>query len=265
MEIQNQNETQLSNNEVAGLSPHEQAMLDKVDANDEKTQQEMKPDSEIEPSQTEESLLAGKYKSAEELEKAYKELEAKLGSKPDEEAAEENKEEPKSETEAKEAAENAGVDYASIEAEYQENGTLSEATYKDLADKGIPKEMVDQYIAGQEAVVQQAQVKLQALAGGEQGYNEMIQWAAENLSEGEKDAFNSSLNNTNQAEFAIQGLYSRFKAAQGPNLVKGQSNVGTTAGYQSKAEMTQDMHDPRYKKDPAFRAMVQRKLAKSNW
>ena len=30
-----------------------------------------------------EQLLAGKYKSAEELEKAYKELEAKLGDKPE--------------------------------------------------------------------------------------------------------------------------------------------------------------------------------------
>ena len=30
-----------------------------------------------------ENLLAGKYKSAEELEKAYKELEAKLGDKPE--------------------------------------------------------------------------------------------------------------------------------------------------------------------------------------
>ena len=38
--------------------------------------------------ESQEQLLAGKYKSAEELEKAYKELEAKLGDKPEQAEAE---------------------------------------------------------------------------------------------------------------------------------------------------------------------------------
>lgn len=34
--------------------------------------------------------------------------------------------------------------------------------------------------------------------------------------------------------------------------------------YQSKAQMTADMKDPRYKKDPAFRKQVEEKIGRSN-
>ena len=44
-----------------------------------------------EPAPAEEPLLAGKYKNTEELEKAYKELESKLGEKKEEESAEPEK------------------------------------------------------------------------------------------------------------------------------------------------------------------------------
>jgi hypothetical protein len=268
MEIQNQG------NEAPSLSEHEQAMVDKVEANEQKTQVEMQSDSEIESNapdnveQDSDKLLAGKYKSPEDLEKAYKELEAKLGKgddKVEEVSTEAEEGDVSTVDEAKEIAESRGIEYGKLEQEFADNGQLSEDTYKDLADRGIPKEMVDSYIAGQEARAMQNVSKLQAIAGGEQGYTDMIGWATENLSEAEQNAFNTSMQNDGQAEFAIQGLYSRFKATQGPNLVKGNSNTSTTQGYASKQEMTKDMHSPEYKRDPAFRAQVQRKVAKSSW
>lgn len=263
------------NQSQPNLSEHEAAMVAKVDENEQKTQESMKPDSDIEPSVEEnkqEELYAGKYKSVEEMEKAYKELESKLGNNDDNQVQEtkEDKEaetsEPQTTDEAKEIAEAKGIDYAKLETEFNDNGSLSEETYQSLADKGIPKEMVDSYIAGQQAIVTQAQVKLQAIAGGEEGYNQMISWASENLSEAEKSAFNGSLGNEAQAEFAIKGLYAQYKATLGPSLVKpGESAPQGTRGYQSKAEMTADMHNPRYKTDPAFRAMVSRKIAQANF
>lgn len=269
MEIQNQAPT---------LSEHEQAMVDKVDANERITQESMKPDAEIEPSvesSEEQTLYAGKYKSVEDMEKAYKELESKLGanndnnqteSQPKDSNEEDNGDEvPNSQNEAKEVLQEKGLDYNNYVNEFNETGTLSEDTYQELADKGIPKEMVDAYIAGQQAVAEQTVERLMSTVGGAEGYEAMINWAGENLSPTEQDAFNASLTNDAQAEFAIQGLYARFRAEQAPNLVKGQSNPTSTGGYESKAEMTRDMHDPRYKTDAAFRANVARKIAKSKF
>ena len=158
-----------------------------------------------------------------------------------------------------------GLDYSSLETEFNENGSLSEETYVSLAEKGIPKEMVDAYIAGQQAIAEQTAGKLMAVAGGEQGYQDMIAWASENLSQAEQDEFNSSLGNDAQAEFAIQGLYARYKSNATPQLVKGQASPTATSGYASKQEMSADMSNPRYKSDPAFRANVARKIAKSNF
>jgi len=270
-------EIQQSQEENVNLSQHEQAMVDKMDANTNQTQQELQSDADRRgvaddaPLPSDEvKLYAGKYKSVEDMEQAYKELEGKLGSNDGEtkEASTEAEEGDtvSTEAEAKELAESKGIDFTELNQEFANNGVLSEDTYASLAGKGIDKATVDNYIAGQEAIVSQNLSKMQSLAGGEQGYQDMISWAGETLSDGDKEAFNSSLQNEGQAEFAIQGLYARFQATLGPSLVKASSNSTTSSqGYQSSQEMTKDMHDVRYKKDPAFRAQVQNKIAKSNW
>jgi hypothetical protein len=258
-------ETQASESQA-----HEEAMLAKVDANEAKTQQEMMSDAELNDTlpdyqeQDDERLFAGKYKSVEDMEKAYKELESKLGQNKEQNQDEELPD-VNSPEDAQQYAESKGVDYTELESEFETNGGLSEETYQSLADKGIPRELVNQYIEGQQAVAEQMATQLFGLAGGEQGYAEMVQWASENLSETEQAAFNNSLTDTATASFAIQGLYARYSASQGPSLVKGGSNPSGTSGYQSKAEMTRDMQNPMYRKDPAFRAQVARKIAKSNF
>jgi hypothetical protein len=96
----------------------------------------------------------------------------------------------------------------------------------------------------------------------------MIDWATNNLSQGQIDAFNASLEtgDVDQAMFAIQGLAAQYRSDVGtnPNLMSG-GTTGTSAGsYQSVAEVTRDMADPRYDSDPAFRQMVALKLQNSN-
>lgn len=244
-------------------------MVAKVDAQEAKTKQEMMSDAELNANLPDyqdeggERLLAGKYKSVEDMEKAYKELESKLG-KSQEETQDETPE-VNSRDEAEQFAESKGVDYSALEAEFENTGGLSDDTYQKLADSGIPRELVDQYINGQQAMAEQQATQLFSITGGEEGYSEMISWAMENLSADEQNAFNKSLTDTNTAAFAIQGLYARYSADQGPRLVKGGSNPSGVGGYQSKAEMTQDMHNPLYRRDPAFRAQVARKIAKSNF
>jgi len=249
-------------NPQASLNEHEQAMIDKVDQHEAEVTESMQTDQE--------RMLAGKYKSVEELEKAYEHLQTKLGQPAEEEAVAETETadtqaEDTSKANAEEVTANAGIDYGALESEYQETGQLSPDTYKQLEDAGIPQNMVDAYIAGQEALAGQTLNKMYSLAGGESEYNEMVTWAQDNLTESEIQAFNASLANEAQSEFAIKGLYAQYQSAKGPNLVKGEVSNTSTRGFASKQEMMAEMANPKYKKDPAFRAEVQRRVALSKF
>lgn len=248
-----------SNTEEVQLNEHDQAMVDKVDNHAEGVEDSLKTD--------EDRMLAGKYKNVEDLEKAYEHLQSKLGQSEDttQEAPESEETTSKPREEAQEIASEAGIDYVAMESEYQENGNLSEDTYKVLADAGIPETMVDAYIAGQEALTQSTIGNMYDIAGGEAGYNDMISWAQDTLGESEIEAFNSSLINENTSQFAISGLYARYSAEKGPNLVKGNTTNTPSGGFASTQEMMVEMSKPQYKKDPAFRAEVQRRVAVSNF
>ena len=238
---------------------HDQAMVAKVDAQAANVDTTLQTDQEV--------MFAGKYKSVEELEKAYEHLQSKMG-KPEESAEEPEvpevtPEAPKEEAEQLVATK--GIDYSALESEWQDKGSLSEDTYKQLEDAGIPQNMVDAYIAGQEALTQSAIKSMHSIAGGEAEYNDMIEWAQDSLSESEIGAFNSSLTDNAKTEFAIQGLAARYRAEKGPSLIRGSSSPSSSAGFSSKAEMTQAMSNPQYARDPAFRADVQRKVALSSF
>lgn len=239
---------------------HEQAMISKAEGAEAKS---LEKDSDQFGNQPEEQLLAGKYKTPEELEKAYKELEAKLGN-PKEEPNEEPKDVPQTKEEAENKVQEAGLDFSKLNEEYAQAGSLSEETYKTLESKGIDKKTVDAYIAGQEALAQQEVAKLHKSVGGEQEFSAMIEWAASNLDEGEKAKFNKAVENPDVAEFAIQGLYARYRADSGPNFVSG-NTTQTSSGYQSQREMMKDMASPQYRTDPAFRKAVEAKIARSKF
>ena len=258
------------------LNSHEAAMIAKAENAEANSLEKDKEQFGTESSEEEAKLFAGKYKSPEALEKAYKELEAKLGAEKgvtnnetNNETTEETKdtevEAPTNQEQAEELVSSKGLDFAELNSEYAENGSLSEATYKKLADAGITKETADAYIAGQEALAQQNVAKLQNSIGGESNFNDMISWAADNLSESEKVTFNNMVSNEASAEFAIKGLYARYQAEAEPRLLDG--NVGATSnrGYMSQREMMADMASPKYRTDPAFRKMVEMKVARSKF
>jgi hypothetical protein len=227
------------------------------------------------PSETtpESTLLAGKYKTPQELEKAYKELEKKLGApKPEVEV----KPEPKPATKpegitdpdpaAVAAAESAGLDLTKLNAEYEESGALSEDSLAKLAKVGIPKEMVDDYIAGQEARAVAQVGKVHALVGGEAEYKALLTWAAANVSEADKAVFNKNINGDfDSQKLVVEALQGKYIKAVGsaPKLLVGEGAPPVGSGYESRAQMTADMSDPRYAKDPAFRAKVEQKVAKT--
>lgn len=160
------------------------------------------------------------------------------------------------------------IDINKYSTEYAEKGELSADTYKELADKGIPKEFVDAYITGMEAQGKLYTQSVTQMAGGETQYNAMVTWAADNLSQPEKDRFNSALDSgdTGQVQPLIEALRARYERAEGTHTrktvegseAKGGSNV---QGYESAQQMTADMRDPRYLAgDPAFHAYVRNRI-----
>lgn len=206
--------------------------------------------------------LPEKFQSAEDLAKAYSELEARM-SKGDTGAKEEAQET------AQEAVDNAGLDMSALQAEYNEQGTLTDQSYEALEKAGISRDIVDQYIAGQEAVANQMRDNVLSETGLDgDSYNQVIEWAADNLDDAQIDAYNKALEtgDVNQMKLAVQGLKAQFDANSTlePSRTLDGKRAAEGGVYNSVAELTKDMGDPRYSEDPAFRAKVEQKLARSN-
>ena len=107
-----------------------------------------------------------------------------------------------------------------------------------------------------------------AIAGGEEGYQQMLNWATESLPSSEIDAFNATIDTGDPAviRLAIQGLNARYRSESGsePNLVQGSTDTVSGGKFESAAELTAAMRDPRYAKDSAYRASVAKKLSRSS-
>lgn len=170
------------------------------------------------------------------------------------------------EQEARDAAAAAGVDYDALNTKFHANGSLEDADYETLEKAGIPRALVDSYIAGQEALAERARAELLAPVGGDEGYTKMVEWAQANLPAAEIAAYDAIVDGDNPAatKLAIEGLHAKYKASSTsePKLVTGTPTPSLDA-YASLEEMKADMRDPRYKKDPAYRARVEAKLARS--
>ncbi len=113
----------------------------------------------------------------------------------------------------------------------------------------------------------QFQAKAYSITQGEQQYKSMTDWVANNLTQEEINSFNQGVSSDdNTALFTIRGMYARYNAEnREPKLSLGetsQSSVGDR--YESIAQLKEDMKNPMYDKDPAFRKKVETKLSRSN-
>ena len=243
-------------------------MVETVEIKQEETTSEKPVEENVTQSKPE--GLPEKFNSVEDLAKSYAELEKKLGDNKQEAPKEDApKEEAKSDLDiAEKAVESAGLNMDSLANEYNEKGELDAKSYEALEKAGIPKDYVNQFIEGQKAIADQQATSIKDMVGGNDAYNEMASWAAENMSEQEKTAYNTAVNSKDieTAKLAVVGLKAKFEKANGnePKLVEGKGTITGQDGYKSWAEVTRAMSDDRYQKDPAYQAMVQEKLANSD-
>jgi len=223
---------------------------------------------------------AGKFKSAEDLEKAYLELQKKLGQKDtDESPAEEEAESDDSSSEETEPAEESSPEREAIlkasEEYYANNNQLKPETLQKL--KELPSEkLIEAYLELQKTnpIAQAAQplsdADAQAIVqsvGGTDSYNETLAWAAENLKPEEVAAYDNVVNSGNKDAifFAVQALNQRYKDAVGfeGQTISGKAVKQTVKGFRSQAELARAISDPRYRNDPAYRLDIEAKLAAS--
>lgn len=227
------------------------------------------PDTQPMSSETRPSWLPEKFTSAEQMAQAYSELEKKQS-----QGQQEDQEAEQTETEQADGEEVQEVGLEKFYTEFDEKGELSDNSYTELEDMGLPRDLVNSYIDGQKAMADQHINSVHQTVGGKDNYEALIGWASENLSPEEKEAFNHTVDygSVQQLNMALQGLMSRANVSplspqqpQQQELFEGQpTNYGADAPYQSIAEMTTDMNNPKYQNDTAFRDMVERRLSKSN-
>ena len=247
---------------------HDQKMIDLVDKSAEIPTENLADPAEGNTDSGEErpQWLPEKFKSPEEMAKAYQELESKLGKgEPKGELPDPN---TATEDDANKTLADKGLNLSEFSKEFSEKGELSPESYDKLAKAGIDKDIVDQYIEGQKARATQYEGTIKSEVGGDQKYTEMVSWAAANLTEAEINAFNSAVNSgdINQARLAVLGLSTQYAKANGsePNRMVGGGKAAGEDVFESTSQITEAMRDPRYKNDPAYRSKVQAKLARSN-
>ena len=139
-----------------------------------------------------EGLLAGKYNNPQELEKAYLELQSKLGQSETDQAGEEGEgEEEGTNEEVSETSPAFDLIAQASEEYYSNDNTLSPETI-DKFSAMSSKDIVNAYMESiknapaqqqQEVDIPDAQVnEIQNAVGGEKQYTNIVSWAANNLS-----------------------------------------------------------------------------------
>jgi hypothetical protein len=209
--------------------------------------------------------ILGKFNSQEDLIKSYQELEKKLSSNTST-PKQENKNPLQAQGKTEQPSAISSV-FQTAEQEFNETGQLSDATLSSLEKSGLPKQYVDNYLKGLEALGEQFQNKAYSITKGEEQYKAMTDWVSNNLTEEEVEAFNRGVaSDDSTALFTIKGMYARYNVeSKEPKLSFGQSTSNSTGErYESVSQLKEDMKNPLYQKDPAFRQKVELKLSRSN-
>ena len=225
-----------------------------------------------------EQLLAGKYKSSEELEKAYIELQKKLGDSKEQEETE--KASAEKETEDKPQLSEGATLITDASKEYFDNGNkLSPETlakFSSLSSQDLIKAYMEvqsnpefQQQAAPPDDISTSQInQIKNSAGGEQAYANIVNWAKTNLPQDQILAFDEVVNtgSVQAIQLAVSGLKAEYDNANG---VEGRMVTGKTAPnngdvFRSQAELVRAMSDARYDNDPAYRQDVIEKLDRSD-
>ena len=223
----------------------------------------------------EQAQYAGKFKDAEELERAYIELQKKLGNTDESEDDVRGNSEQEEATEEEVEVSPAQQLITSASEMYAEKGELTPEVMESFKEMSS-QDLVNAYMEMQGNLpdaptpdLTESETNLiKNEAGGDEGYTNLMQWSGENLDPADIEAFDSLVDSGNSRliRLAVAGLKAEMEKAVGfdGELATGRAPTTTADVFRSQAEVVQAMSDPRYDRDPAYRQDVFEKLDRSN-
>jgi hypothetical protein len=244
----------------------------------------------------EQQRLAGKFETPEELEKAYLELQRKLGQPREQEQAEPPQPSEPVESFSRDeavgyygetvvsAAEREGIDLAQWDAAVQRGDDTSSMREKLAAAMGIPSSLIERYEAGfrvdeegsgPAVISAQDEEAIKAEVGGEQQFRQLSQWAISNLSPQELEDYNNAIDSGNAAAARAAVRWLQGRAAntdQEPRLIMASGGNANPAldvfeteeeAIEAKSVLTKS-GKPRYMVDEKYRRYVDAKFARSD-
>lgn len=239
---------------------------------------------DMESLRDEQGLIAGKFKTVEDMVASYKELEGKLGGVQDtqtEEVAEETEEATQEDWNPSEiygeglasVLEQAGIDTREISQTFENTGEITEEHYTKLEGAGFSRRVIDTFLGNQKDAatateeIQQTQLDdIKSVVGGDEGYAKLRDWTQKNIPDESLKAFDKILDTQDPTmiKIAVEGFAAKMRQAEGyePNLINGRSPQGVTP-FKTGKEIEAAMGDPRYGKDEAYTLSVYKRLEES--
>lgn len=209
----------------------------------------------------EQELLAGKFTDAEELEKAYIELQRKMGAGEQADEAVQNSEPEVEELSPLQSLINQALESEGIEFDVSQ--------FKDMDAAEVARSFLEATASEQDIDLTDTEINdIRDSVGGEQAYGELMSWATQNFPQEAIEGFDELVETGNKyaIQLAVSGLAAMYQEVNGnePELLTGRGSIEDNSGFRSQAEVIAAMNDPRYDNDPAYRQDVFNKLERSN-
>lgn len=216
------------------------------------------------------AAILGKFKTQADLEKAYVELEKRLGAQtaPAGQPAEPAQGGAESPSAQDAPSKGAQALVARMTQEFASTGQVSPALRQEFRKStGLDESFIDNQIAYLQAQGTRASELAVERLGGTGAVQELMSWAGKRLSEADRAAFNRAVysGDESMARFAVDGLAAKYEMEVGrsPRIMAGRKPQEQFAGiqpFQSHEEWTAARRDKRYKADPAYRQEVADRL-----
>jgi hypothetical protein len=189
----------------------------------------------------EQQMLAGKFKTPAELEKAYKELEKKLGG---------GATQPPPSVEA--VLERAGLRGDELAANYLNDGRLTDSQYESLAKVGYTRDVVDQFLAGQASiassrvdVAKQAVERAIEQVGGTQQWSNLAEWARTHYPPDKIKELDTRLDDPRTTESAVKEMLYDYRIVAGRGvsqpMLHGAAPPASTEAFSTVEEVIEAM------------------------
>ena len=202
-----------------------------------------------------ERMLAGKFNDPAELEKAYLELQRKMGAGEQPEV-EQQQEEPEDKL-------------TSLVNQTRDAEEPDYSIFEGMDPQEVAKSFYESAPQSSGRDLTEAEVNsVYNSVGGQEAYAELMQWSNENFDPVVVSAFDELVESGNVAaiQLAVTGLVAQYENSNGRdgNLLSGKGAPPNVDVFRSQAEVVRAMNDPKYDTDPAYRQDVFDKLGRSN-